>query len=181
MNRCRWCNEKNEKYVIYHDNEWGVLNLNDDYLFEMLVLESFQAGLSWECVLNKREAFLIAFDHFDRDKIQNYGEKKIEELKLNSDIIRNTLKIKAAIKNAAVFSNIVNEKGSFKNYLEEFTQGKIYYETGLTNSDLSDAISKDLKERGMKFVGTKIIYSFLQAVGIINSHEIGCFKHVKNR
>ena len=179
MNRCQWCNEKNEKYVLYHDEEWGVLRLDDEYLFEMLVLESFQAGLSWECVLNKREAFRQAFDGFDRFKIQLYDESKVEELRSNPDIIRNRLKIQATIQNARIFSDIVKEKGSFRAYLEEFTDGKIYYETNLTHSTLSDAISKDLKKKGMKFVGTTIIYSYLQAIGIINSHDETCFKYVK--
>lgn len=179
MNRCQWCNEKNEKYVLYHDEEWGVLRLDDEYLFEMLVLESFQAGLSWECVLNKREAFRQAFDEFDRFKIQLYDESKVEELRSNPSIIRNRLKIKAAIQNARIFSDIVKEKGSFKTYLEEFTNGKIYFETNLTHSALSDTISKDLKKRGMKFVGTTIIYSYLQAIGIVNSHDETCFKYVK--
>ena len=179
MNRCQWCNEKNEKYVLYHDEEWGVLRLDDEYLFEMLALESFQAGLSWECVLNKREAFRQAFDGFDRFKIQLYDESKVEELRSNPGIIRNRLKIQATIQNARIFSDIVKEKGSFRAYLEEFTDGKIYYETNLTHSTLSDAISKDLKKKGMKFVGTTIIYSYLQAIGIINSHDETCFKYVK--
>ena len=177
--RCSWCNEKNEAYIRYHDEEWGVLRLDDDYLFEMLLLESFQAGLSWECILNKRDSFRVAFDDFDYHKIKEYSQDKMDRLLLDKGIIRNKLKIKAAINNAGIFMDIQAEKGSFKKYLEEFTKGKVYCETGLTHSELSDKISKDLKRRGMKFVGTTIIYAFLQAVGIVDSHEEGCYKHKK--
>ena len=114
--RCKWCNLNNPLYIHYHDNEWGKLNLHDDYLFEMLILESFQAGLSWECVLNKREAFRIAYDNFDINKVCNYDDKKIEELIQNKDIIRNKLKIKASINNAKIFKQITNEYKTFYNY-----------------------------------------------------------------
>ena len=177
MNRCKWCGIKNQKYIDYHDNEWGVLNTDDKYLFEMLILESFQAGLSWECVLNKRDAFIKAYDNFDIDKIINYSESKINELINNKDIIRNKLKIKASINNSKIFKSIVNEYGSFYNYLKEFTKGKIIYEMGKTTNKLSDQISNDLYKKGMRFVGSVIIYSYLQAVGIINSHEKYCFKY----
>ena len=180
MKRCSWCNEKNPAYIKYHDEEWGVLRTDDSYLLEMLILESFQAGLSWECVLNKRQAFKIAYDNFDLDKIIEYDEKKMEELTKNEDIIRNRLKIKASIKNARVYKRIVEEYGSFYNYLKEFTKGKIYYEIEKTTNEISDQISKDLKKRGMSFVGSTIIYSFLQAVGIINSHEKNCAQHQKD-
>mgnify|MGYP002611416683 CR=1 FL=1 len=173
--RCKWCNLKNEKYIKYHDEEWGILNLNEQYLFEMLILEGFQAGLSWECVLNKREAFIEAFDNFDLDKICHYDDEKLEELKNNPGIIRNRLKIAAAVKNAKAFKNIINEFGSFNNYIWGFTNNKIVYEYDKTTSQLSDTISKDLIKRGMSFVGSTIIYSYLQAIGIINSHEPGCF------
>ena len=176
MYRCKWCNLNNPLYIDYHDNEWGILNTSDKYLFEMLILESFQAGLSWECVLNKRKAFQLAYNNFDIDKIVNYDDKKIKELINNKDIIRNKLKIKASINNSKIFKNIVNEYGSFYNYLCKFTKGKIIYEVGQTTNKLSDNISKDLIKRGMKFVGSVIIYSYLQAVGIINSHEKECFK-----
>ena len=139
--RCKWCNLDNSLYVKYHDEEWGQLNLDDNYLFEMLLLESFQAGLSWECVLNKREAFRKAYDNFDLDKICSYSTDKIDELLNNKDIIRNKLKIKASISNARIF--------------------------------------KDLKKRGMKFVGSVIIYSYLQAIGIIYSHDKECFLYKK--
>lgn len=175
--RCTWCNLKNEKYVRYHDEEWGVLCHDDRYLLEMLILESFQAGLSWECVLNKREAFQQAYDQFDLNKICGYDEKKIEELLDNEKIIRNRLKVAASINNARIFKEITEEFGSFYDYLKCFSKGNIYYEYDKTSSSLSDAISKDLKKRGMKFVGTTIIYSYLQAIGIINSHDKDCFLH----
>lgn len=180
MNRCEWCNLDNEKYIEYHDNEWGKPNFNDDYLFEMLILESFQAGLSWECVLNKREEFRKAYDNFDINKVINYDEKKINELLSNKGIIRNKLKIIASINNAKIFRNIVSEFGTFYDYLKVFTGGKIYYEEDRTHSLISDNISKDLSRRGMKFVGTTIIYSFLQAVGIIYSHSKNCFLYKTN-
>ena len=175
MNRCKWCNLNNPKYIDYHDNEWGVLNLDDTYLLEMLILEMFQAGLSWECVLNKREAFRAAYDDFDINKICKYTEDKIKELEGNKDIIRNKLKIKASINNAKIFKNIKEEYGSFSAYLLIFTDNKIYLEIDKTSSDLSDRISKDLRRRGMKFVGSMIIYSYLEAVGIIYSHGRECY------
>lgn len=175
--RCAWCNLKNQKYVEYHDNEWGVANFDDKYLFEMLILESFQAGLSWECVLNKRDSFRQTYDNFDLEKVCNYDEKKKQELISNAEIIRNKLKVNASINNAKIFRDIKNEFGTFYNYLKTFTNGETYYEVGLTSSELSDKISKDLKKRGMKFVGTTIIYSYLQAIGIINSHDKDCFMH----
>ena len=177
MNRCKWCNLNNPKYIEYHDKEWGVPNFNDSYLFEMLILESFQAGLSWECVLNKREAFKNAYDNFDINKIINYNENKIKELAENKEIIRNKRKIKASINNAKVFKEIQKEYKSFYNYLNKFTNNKILYETNKTTNDISDKLSKDLINRGMTFVGSTIIYSYLQAIGFINSHEEGCFMY----
>lgn len=175
--RCAWCNLKNQKYVEYHDNEWGIANFDDKYLFEMLILESFQAGLSWECVLNKRDSFRQAYDNFDLEKVCNYDEKKKQELISNAEIIRNKLKVNASVNNAKIFRDIKNEFGTFYNYLKTFTNDETYYEVGLTSSELSDKISKDLKKRGMKFVGTTIIYSYLQAIGIINSHDKDCFMY----
>ena len=166
---------KNPVYVDYHDNEWCVPNFDDGYLYEMLILESFQAGLSWECVLNKREDFRRAYDDFDVRKVILYGEDKVEELCNNKKIIRNRLKILASIKNSKIFLEIVNEFGSFHNYLKRFTESKTYYETNLTKSELSDRISLDLQKRGMRFVGSVIIYSYLQAVGIIYSHDKECY------
>lgn len=180
MKRCKWCNLNNPIYIEYHDKEWGVMNINDDYLLEMLILESFQAGLSWECVLNKRESFRQAYDNFNIDKIYNYTENKIKELSENKDIIRNKLKIKASINNAKIFKSIQKEFGSFSNYLKKFTKDNIIYETDKTTNFLSDDISKDLIKRGMKFVGSTIIYSYLQAIGIIYSHEKECFLYKNN-
>lgn len=180
MKRCKWCNLNNPIYIEYHDKEWGVMNINDDYLLEMLILESFQAGLSWECVLNKRESFRQAYDNFNIDKICNYTENKIKELSENKDIIRNKLKIKASINNTKIFKSIQKEFGSFSNYLKKFTKDNIIYETDKTTNFLSDDISKDLIKRGMKFVGSTIIYSYLQAIGIIYSHEKECFLYKNN-
>lgn len=178
--KCHWLNEKNEKYVEYHDEEWCVPVHNDHKLFEMLILESFQAGLSWECVLNKREAFRKAFDNFDLEKVCNYDATKLEELRNNPGIIRNKLKISASVKNANVFKNIKEEFGTFSRYIWGFTNNSIIYEYDKTTSDLSDTISKDLKKRGMSFVGSTIIYSYLQAIGIINSHEPQCYLYKKD-
>lgn len=174
MNRCKWCNVNNPLYVEYHDNEWGVLNLDDKYLFEMLILESFQAGLSWECVLNKREFFKEAYDDFDIEKIINYDDVKIEELCNNKNIIRNKLKIKASVENAKIFMDIEKEYGSFKNYLLGYFRKYPVKEVGKTTSSISDELSKDLFKRGMRFVGSTIIYSYLQAIGLINSHDENC-------
>lgn len=177
--RCKWCNLDNPLYVKYHDEEWCHLNLDDNYLFEMLLLESFQAGLSWECVLNKREAFRQAYDNFDLDKICSYSDDKINELLNNKDIIRNKLKIKASINNARIFRDIRKEYGSFKTYLKTFTNEKVIYEINKTTNELSDNLSKDLQSRGMKFVGSVIIYSYLQAIGIIYSHDKECYLYKK--
>ena len=173
--RCFWCNENNPLYVEYHDNEWGVLNLKENYLYEMLILESFQAGLSWECVLNKRENFRLSYDNFDIDKVIAYNEEKINTLLNNKGIIRNKRKINASINNSKVFKEISNKYGSFYNYLRTFTKDKTIYETVKTTNDLSDAISKDLQNRGMTFVGSVIIYSYLQAIGVIYSHDKDCY------
>lgn len=174
MKRCSWCNLNNPLYIRYHDEEWGQPNFDERYLLEMLILESFQAGLSWECVLNKREAFRQAYDQFDLNKICSYDETKLQELAQNKGIIRNRLKIKASVENAKIFKAIQKEYDSFYNYLKIFTQGKTFYEVGLTRSKLSDCLSADLKKKGMKFVGTTIIYSYLQAIGIIYSHDENC-------
>ncbi len=173
--RCSWCNLSNSNYVDYHDNEWGILNTSDDYLFEMLVLESFQAGLSWECILNKRKSFIEAYDGFNLDVVCSYDGEKVKELLNNKNIVRNKLKIQASINNALIFRSIKLEYGSFYKYLETFTKGKIIYEVGKSTNSLSDTISRDLVNRGMKFVGSTIIYSYLQAIGVIYSHEEGCF------
>ena len=180
MKRCKWCNLNNIKYVEYHDYEWGIINTDDNYLFEMLILETFQAGLSWECVLNKRKYFKEAFDNFDIDKICHYDEAKVNELLCNKDIIRNKLKIKSTIGNSNIFKKIQNEYGSFYNYIKSFTHGKIIYENDKTVNSLSDTLSADLKKRGMRFVGSTIIYSYLQAIGVIYSHDNECFLYKSN-
>lgn len=178
MKRCSWVNENNELYLKYHDTEWGRASYDDAYLYEMLLLESFQAGLSWECILNKRESFRLAFDNFSYEKIANYSNAKIDELLENKNIVRNKLKIKAAINNAKIFINIQKEYGSYSNYIWHFINNKIVVNKDdhiKTTSPLSDRISKDLQKRGMKFVGSTIIYSYLQAIGVINDHELNCF------
>lgn len=173
--RCFWANPKNETYIRYHDEEWGQPVYEDAHLFEMLLLESFQAGLSWECVLNKREAFREAFDQFDLEKVCAYDADKVKELMQNKEIIRNRRKIAATIRNAQIFKEIQSEYGSFSNYLWGYTNKEIIYENDRTTSELSDRISADLYKRGMRFVGSTIVYSYLQAVGVIYSHEEGCF------
>lgn len=176
INRCKWANPKNPLYLAYHDTEWGVPCHDDHMLYELLLLESFQAGLSWECVLNKRQAFREAFDNFDIMKVANYDEAKLQELASNPAIIRNKLKIKASVTNSQVFLQIQQEFGSFDKYIWNFTDAKtlIIDYTTETTSALSDKISKDLKKRGMKFVGSTIIYSYLQAIGVINGHGKEC-------
>lgn len=184
MNRCRWVNMKNPLYIAYHDEEWGVPSRDDRYLFEMLILEGFQAGLSWECVLNKREAFREAFDGFDPRVVSEYDETKLALLAENPKIIRNRRKMAAAVTNAKVFLEIQTEFGSFADYLWGFTDGEVIRNTDDTfraTSLLSDRVSVDLKRRGMKFVGSTIIYSYLQACGIIDDHELGCDLHFTKR
>ena len=178
--RCRWCNLKNPLYIAYHDHEWCVPQHDDRILFEFLVLESFQAGLSWETVLNKRENFRKAFDGFDPHKIRAYGEEKIASLMEDSGIIRHRKKIEAAINNADVFLRIQQQWGSFDDYIWHFTAGTTVYEAGKTRSQLSDTISKDLQKHGMRFVGTTIVYSYLQAIGILYSHDRECFLYKEN-
>ena len=175
MNRCHWVNKDNKTYIDYHDHEWGIINHDDKYLFELLILESFQAGLSWECVLNKREYFKEAFDNFDYNLIANYNDEKISELMNNKTIIRNKLKIESAINNAKIFIDIRNEYGSFDKYIWSFSNNEVIIGNGTnTTNYLSDMISENLKLRGMKFVGSTIIYSYLQAIGIIYDHEVNC-------
>ena len=173
--RCKWCNLKNPIYVKYHDFEWCVPSFKEDYLYEMLILESFQAGLSWECVLNKRENFRKAYDNFDLEKVVCYDEDKVKELLEDKGIIRNKYKVKASINNSKIFRDISKEYGGFYNYIKSFSGGKIIYENDKTTNVLSDKISADLQKRGMKFVGSVIIYSYLQAIGVIFSHEKDCF------
>lgn len=180
--RCGWCKD-DSLYMAYHDTEWGVPVFADDKLFEFLILETFQAGLSWITILRKRENFRKAFDDFDYKKIANYSEAKYEELLLDAGIIRNRLKIKATISNAVSFMEVQQEFGSFSNYIWSFTNGKPIKNKWKTlselpaNTELSDIISKDLKKRGFKFVGSTVIYAHMQATGMMNDHIIDCFRH----
>ncbi|WP_405307208.1 DNA-3-methyladenine glycosylase I [Methanobrevibacter sp.] len=174
--RCTWAGN-DEVYIRYHDEEWGVPTHDDIELFEMLVLESFQAGLSWITILKKRENFKRAFDEFDVRKVADYDEEKVEELRSNEGIIRHKGKINAAINNAQVFIEIQDEFGSFDEYIWGFTDGEIIKAEFLTESELSRHISKDLKKRGMKFVGPTIIYSYLESIGVIDNHQECCFKY----
>ena len=174
-NRCSWAGPE-EIYIRYHDEEWGVATHDDRELFEMLVLESFQAGLSWITILKKRENFKKAFDNFDVVKVANYDDKKVNELRENAGIIRHKGKIASAINNAQIFIEIQKEFGSFDEYIWGFTDGKTIKAEYLTESDLSKEISKDLKKRGMKFVGPTIIYSYLESIGIIDNHQKECYK-----
>lgn len=179
MDRCSWVSD-DPLYQEYHDHEWGKPVYDDQKLYEMFLLETFQAGLSWITILHKREAFKEAFDDFDVFKVAYYDEKKVNELMNNSRIIRNSRKIKAAIKNAQIFIEIQKKFGSFSNYLWSYTNHKIIYledEKLATTSPLSDKISEDLKKRGMSFVGSITIYSYLEAIGIYNHHQRNCFLH----
>lgn len=180
MKRCFWVDEKSEIYTKYHDEEWGIPKHDDHELFELLILESFQAGLSWITILKKRENFRKAFDNFDIQKVANYNNEKIAELLSNTGIIRSKNKILSAINNAKIFMQIQKDFGSFANYIWSFTDNRVLKNTTgkiITSSSLSDEISKDLKKRGMKYVGTVIIYSYLQAIGIIDDHDQNCFKY----
>ena len=177
-NRCGWA--KGEKDILYHDTEWGVPSHDDAYIFEMLILEGFQAGLSWNTILQKRENFRKAFDNFDYKKIAEYDTTKLSELLKNEGIIRNRLKINSTVTNAIAFMKVQKEFGSFAEYIWNFTDNKRIINKWKelsevpATSELSDKISKDLKKRGFKFVGSTIIYSFLQAIGIIDDHLISC-------
>ncbi|MBO0590794.1 DNA-3-methyladenine glycosylase I [Cellulophaga sp. E16_2] len=180
--RCGWC-QGDDLYEAYHDLEWGVPVKEDDKLFEFLILETFQAGLSWITILRKRENFREAFDSFDYKKIAKYDAIKIEELLQNAGIIRNKLKINATISNAIAFLKIQEEFGSFSAYIWEFVKHKPIkntvenYKLAPANTPLSDVISKDLKKRGFKFVGSTVIYAQMQATGMVNDHEITCFRY----
>ncbi len=180
--RCFWVSS-DELYIDYHDKEWGVPVFDDETLFEFLILETFQAGLSWITILKKRENFRKAFDNFDYKKIAIYKEEKFNSLILDTGIIRNKLKVKSAITNAQLFIEIQKEYGSFSKFIWSYVEGKPILNKFKTReevpatTELSDKISKDLKKRGFKFVGSTIIYAFMQAVGMVNDHTIDCFKY----
>jgi len=184
VKRCSWCTADPE-YVKYHDEEWGVAVHDDVKLFEMLILEGAQAGLSWLTVLKKRNNYRRAFDNFDFTKVAKYDDSKIEELIKDSGIIRNRLKIKSAVLNAKVYLEIREEFGSFDKYIWGFVEGKAIvnvvknYREIPSSTPISDAVSSDLKKRGMNFVGSTIIYAFMQAVGMVDDHEENCFKKLK--
>ena len=179
--RCTWCGD-DALYMKYHDSEWGVPVFDDKLLFEFLVLETFQAGLSWITILRKRENFRMAFDDFDYKRIARYDESKYDELLLDSGIIRNKLKIKATINNAQLFMDIQKEAGSFSNYLWNFSNGKPIQNNWEqmnqvpATTDLSDTLSKALKKKGFKFVGSTVIYAYMQAIGMVNDHIKTCFR-----
>lgn len=180
--RCAWCGN-DPLYVAYHDTEWGVPVYDDKTLFEFLLLETFQAGLSWITILRKRENFREAFDGFDYKKIANYDQKKIDSLLDNAGIIRNKLKVNSAVTNAQAFIKVQEEFGSFSKYIWGFVDGKPIQnelkslEGAPANTPLSDTISKDLKKRGYKFVGSTVVYAHMQATGMVNDHVTSCFRY----
>lgn len=182
MNKCGWC-IGDALYEKYHDKEWGVPVYEDDKLFEFLILETFQAGLSWITILRKRENFRAAFDLFDYKKIATYTDEKLEELMQDTGIIRNRLKILATVTNAQAFMKVQEEFGTFSNYIWGFTGGKPitnnldYYKNAPATTELSDIISKDLKKRGFKFVGSTVVYAHMQATGMVNDHQTDCFRY----
>jgi len=180
--RCNWCTSS-DLYMSYHDDEWGVPVYDDQLLFEMLLLEGAQAGLSWITILNKRENYRKAFDNFDATKIARYTDKRKEKLLQNPGIVRNKLKVNAAVVNAQIFLKVQKEVGSFKDYIWQFVDGKPIKNKFRTLDEVpastaeSDAMAKDLKKRGFKFVGTTICYAFMQAVGMVNDHTTDCFRY----
>jgi DNA-3-methyladenine glycosylase I len=181
MKRCSWA--KNDLAIAYHDAEWGVPLHDERGLFEFLILEGAQAGLSWDTILRKRENYRVAFDNFDAEKVAGYNDKKIAELLENEGIIRNRLKIASAIGNAQAFLRVQDEIGSFDKYIWNFVDGKPLKNKPKDTSEVpaktavSDAISKDLKKRGFNFVGSTIMYAFMQATGMVNDHLVTCFRY----
>ncbi len=182
MKRCEWAN-KNDLEMSYHDREWGVPLHDDRSLFEFLVLEGAQAGLSWDTILRKREGYRKAFDHFNVNRISQYSKSDVSRLLANPEIIRNKLKVNAIITNARSFLRVQREFGSFDRYLWQFVNGKPIQNSWKRMTEIpsssheSEAMSKDLKKRGFKFVGTTICYAFMQAVGMVNDHVVGCFRY----
>ncbi|WP_088339739.1 DNA-3-methyladenine glycosylase I [Robiginitalea sediminis] len=182
LHRCGWC-VGDPVYEAYHDTEWGVPVRDDLRMFEFLILETFQAGLSWITVLKKRPHFREAFDGFDFEKVAAYDESKIQSLLRNPGIIRNRLKVRAAVSNAQAYLKVRESHGSFCNYFWEFTQGETIrnqvadYKTAPATTPLSDRISKDLKQHGFKFVGSTVVYAHMQATGMVNDHEMSCFRY----
>jgi DNA-3-methyladenine glycosylase I len=182
MKRCEWA-DRTELEQSYHDNEWGVANHDDRSLFEFLVLEGAQAGLSWSTILRKREGYRKAFDNFDVRKISQYSDNDVSRLLVHSEIIRNRLKINAIITNAGAFLQVQKQFGGFDHYIWQFVNGRPIQNSWEKKTDIpsstpaSEAMSKDLQKRGFKFVGPTICYAFMQAVGMVNDHVVGCFRH----
>ncbi|MDT0689942.1 DNA-3-methyladenine glycosylase I [Salegentibacter sp. F188] len=182
ISRCGWC-EGDSLYEAYHDTEWGVPVYDDKTIFEFLLLETFQAGLSWITILRKRENFRLAFDDFDYKKIALYSEEKIQQLLEDKGIVRNKLKVRSAVTNAQLFIEIQKEYGSFSKYIWSFVDGKPIqnevedYKKAPPTTIISDKLSKDLKKRGFKFVGSTVVYAHMQATGMVNDHEISCFRY----
>lgn len=182
-NRCDWCEDTFEKYIRYHDEEWGVPAYDDQTQFEFLILESAQAGLSWSTILKKREGYREAFANFDVQQVARFDESKVQQLLENPDIVRNELKIRSAINNAKQFIKVQNEFETFSNYIWSFVGGKPIQNEWISmkempaTTEISDKLSKDLKRRGFKFVGSTIIYAHMQATGMVNDHLTSCFRH----
>jgi DNA-3-methyladenine glycosylase I len=180
--RCSWANLANPRYVAYHDEEWGVPCHDENRLFEMLNLEGAQAGLSWETILNKRATYRAAFDDWDPEKIAAYGPEKVAELLANPGIVRNRLKVAAAVTNAQAYLRLRAEGHTLDQYLWAFVDGKpivnrFTRETRPAKTELSDRISKDLAKRGFKFVGSTIVYAYMQGIGMVDDHDVSCFRH----
>ena len=181
LNRCAWC-LSNQLYIDYHDHEWGIPNHDDRHLFEMLILEGAQAGLSWYTILQKREGYRLAFDNFDTEKIAHYDEQKVQELLQNPAIVRNQLKVRAAITNAQAYLQVLETTNSFDEYIWQFVDHQPIVNHPLKLTDVpvktaeSDAMSRDLKQREFKFVGSTICYAFMQAVGMVDDHVEDCWR-----
>jgi len=183
VTRCKWAEGVNLNYIEYHDKEWGVPVFDDRVQFEFLILEGAQAGLSWSTILNKRDGYRKAFADFDPAKIARFTDKKVEKLLLDPGIVRNRLKVQSTVSNAKAFLAVQKEFGSFSNYIWEFVDGEPIQNRFKKDGDIpatspeSDALSKDLKKRGFKFVGSTIVYAHMQATGLVNDHVVGCFRH----
>ena len=183
LSRCKWAESVSLEYIEYHDKEWGVPVFDDCVQFEFLILEGAQAGLSWSTILNKREGYRKAFAGFDPEKVARFTEKRVEKLLQDPGIVRNRLKVRSAVTNAQAFLDVQKEFGSFSKYIWDFIGGKPLQNRFSKDSDIpatspeSDALSKDLKKRGFKFVGSTIVYAHMQATGLVNDHVVGCFRH----
>lgn len=183
VTRCKWAEGVSLDYIAYHDKEWGVPVVDDRVQFEFLVLEGAQAGLSWSTILNKREGYRKVFDGFDPQRVARFTRKRVEKLLLNPAIVRNRLKVESTVTNAQAFLAVQEEFGSFSEYIWDFVDGKAIQNRFRNDSDIpststeSDALSKDLKKRGFRFVGSTIMYAHMQATGLVNDHVVGCFRH----